>query len=129
MMTAAIVLSVIAAAGTILSIVFLPEVKIKGKRIPVFFVVPVISAILIVALNVLTFREAWDGLTGDMASMFHGRNSVNPIKILLLFFGMTTVSVFLDEAGVFRFLATKSMKLAGHSRTKLFSFFTAWCRF
>lgn len=120
MMTAAIVLSVIAAAGTILSIVFLPEVKIKGKRIPVFFVVPVISAILIVALNVLTFREAWDGLTGDMASMFHGRNSVNPIKILLLFFGMTTVSVFLDEAGVFRFLATKSMKLAGHSRTKLF---------
>ena len=33
---------------------------------------------------------------------------------------MTTVSVFLDEAGVFRFLATKSMKLAGHSRTKLF---------
>ena len=120
MMTAAIVLSVIAAAGTILSIVFLPEVKIKGKRIPVFFVVPVISAILIVALNVLTFREAWDGLTGDMASMFHGRNSVNPVKILLLFFGMTTVSVFLDEAGVFRFLATKSMKLAGHSRTKLF---------
>lgn len=99
MMTAAIVLSVIAAAGTILSIVFLPEVKIKGKRIPVFFVVPVISAILIVALNVLTFREAWDGLTGDMASMFHGRNSVNPVKILLLFFGMTTVSVFLDEAG------------------------------
>ena len=98
MMTAAIVLSVIAAAGTILSIVFLPEVKIKGKRIPVFFVVPVISAILIVALNVLTFREAWDGLTGDMASMFHGRNSVNPVKILLLFFGMTTVSVFLDEA-------------------------------
>lgn len=93
MMTAAIVLSVIAAAGTILSIVFLPEVKIKGKRIPVFFVVPVISAILIVALNVLTFREAWDGLTGDMASMFHGRNSVNPVKILLLFFGMTTVSV------------------------------------
>lgn len=120
MMTAAIVLSVIAAAGTILSIVFLPEVKIKGKRIPVFFVVPVISAILIVALNVLTFREACDGLTGDMASMFHGRNSVNPVKILLLFFGMTTVSVFLDEAGVFRFLATKSMKLAGHSRTKLF---------
>lgn len=120
MMTVAIVLSVIAAAGTILSIVFLPEVKIKGKRIPVFFVVPVISAILIVALNVLTFREAWDGLTGDMASMFHGRNSVNPVKILLLFFGMTTVSVFLDEAGVFRFLATKSMKLAGHSRTKLF---------
>lgn len=49
MMTVAIVLSVIAAAGTILSIVFLPEVKIKGKRIPVFFVVPVISAILIVA--------------------------------------------------------------------------------
>ena len=120
MMTAAIVLSVIAAAGTILSIVFLPEVKIKGKRIPVFFVVPVISAILIVALNVLTFREALDGLTGDMASMFHGRNSVNPVKILLLFFGMTTVSVFLDEAGVFKFLATKSMKLAGHSRTKLF---------
>lgn len=120
MMTAAIVLSVIAAAGTILSIVFLPEVKIKGKRIPVFFVVPVISAILIVALNVLTFREVLDGLTGDMASMFHGRNSVNPVKILLLFFGMTTVSVFLDEAGVFRFLATKSMKLAGHSRTKLF---------
>ena len=120
MMTAAIVLSVIAAAGTILSIVFLPEVKIKGKRIPVFFVVPVISAILIVALNVLTFREAWDGLTDDMASMFHGRNSVNPVKILLLFFGMTTVSVFLDEAGVFSFLATKSMKLAGHSRTKLF---------
>ena len=101
MMTAAIVLSVIAAAGTILSIVFLPEVKIKGKRIPVFFVVPVISAILIVALNVLTFREAWDGLTGDMASMFHGRNSVNPVKILLLFwctiFFLGTVSCTISK--------------------------------
>lgn len=120
MMTATIVLSAIAAAGTILSIVFKPEICVKGKRIPVFFVVPLLSAILLIATGVLSLKEVWDGITYDMFSMFEGRNSVNPIKILLLFFGMTTVSVFLDEAGVFRYLATKSMKLSGHSRTRLF---------
>lgn len=45
---------------------------------------------------------------------------INPIKILILFFSMTILSVFLDEIGFFRFLANATLKKSGASQKKLF---------
>ncbi len=119
-MVTSVCLSAVAVLGTVASIVFIPEVRVKGKRIPVFWVIPFLVAVVLIIIGAPTMSEAFHGLTEDMFSMFHGRTSVNPVKILMLFFGMTAVSVFLDEAGVFRYLATRSAALAGHSQKKLF---------
>ncbi len=119
-MIASIVLGAVAVAGTIASIVFLPEINVKGKRVAVFWVPALLCAIILLCVGALPLKYALTGLAGDMLSMFEGRTSVNPVKILLLFFGMTAISVFLDEVGVFGYLATKSAKLAGHSQKKLF---------
>ena len=119
-MIASIVLGAVAAVGTIASIIFLPEVSIKGKRLPIFWLPSLLCAIIILCVGALPAKDAIQGLAGDMLSMFEGRTSVNPVKILLLFFGMSAISVFLDEAGVFGYLATKSAKLAGSSQKKLF---------
>ena len=37
---------------------------------------------------------------------FFSSSSINPLKILILFFSMTFLSIFLDEVGFFRFLAS-----------------------
>ena len=60
----------------------------------------------------ISLSDAVAGLTADSA--------VNPIKILILFFSMTLMSVFLDEAGFFRYLAGKVLQRAGNSQRKLF---------
>lgn len=119
-MIASIVLGAVAVVGTIASIIFLPEVKVKNRRVPIFWLPAFACAIILLSIGALPIKDAMQGLAGDMLSMFEGRVSVNPVKILLLFFGMTAISVFLDEAGVFRYLATKSAKLAGSSQKKLF---------
>ena len=46
--------------------------------------------------------------------------SINPLKILILFISMTILSIFLDEAGLFSFLASLALTKAGASQKKLF---------
>lgn len=53
-------------------------------------------------------------------NLFDNSSSINPIKILVLFFSMTFISIFLEEAGFFRFLAAKAVKIAGKSQLSLF---------
>ena len=46
----------------------------------------------------VTWKEFYQGLTADTA--------MNPLKILVLFFSMTFLSVVLDEVGLFRVLTS-----------------------
>ena len=45
---------------------------------------------------------------------------MNPLKILVLFFSMTILSIYLDELGFFRYLANKTLKRAGKNQKRLF---------
>ncbi len=119
-MVPSIILSAVAVIGTITSVIFVPEVSIKNRKFSIFWLFPLIAAILSVAIGTISIEKVWSGLTNDMFSMLEGRTSVNPIKIILLFYGMTSISVFLDETGVFRYVASKSVALASKSQTKLF---------
>lgn len=47
-------------------------------------------------------------------------SSVNPLKILALFFGMTAISVFLDEVGFFRYLAGVALRKTGNNQFVMF---------
>ena len=87
-------------------------VMIGGKKISIFWLAPLCGAIALTVGGLITPAEIGAGLTGA--------GDVNPIKILLLFFSMTMMSVYLDEIGFFRLLAHKVLGRAKGSQTTLF---------
>lgn len=99
--------------GGLIALVFAkPAVHIGGKKISIFWIAPLLGAIALTVSGLLSPTEIAKGLTGA--------GDVNPIKILLLFFAMTMMSVYLDEIGFFRMLAVKVLDKAGHSQRILF---------
>ena len=94
------------------SILFFPSVKVKGKKISLYYIIAFFGAVLLLATSLVPFSEVAAGLVAS--------NSVNPLKILILFFSMTFLSVFLDEAGLFSYLAAKAVKRAKTNQISLF---------
>ena len=84
----------------------------KHMSVRIFWLAPLLGALLLVLLGDLSLSTVWAGLTADTA--------VNPLKILILFFAMTLMSVFLDEEGFFRYLAGVVLCRAGTDQRKLF---------
>ena len=72
---------------------------------------------LLGALGLLVSGAASAG--GVVAGIFND-SEVNPIKILILFLTMTAFSVFLDELGFFRALASLALRRAASSQKILF---------
>lgn len=111
-MVATIVISVLAFVGMIGSIIFIPHFKIGKVTIDTFWIFPLIAAIILLATSLAPFNEVISSLTSD--------TSINPLKILVLFFSMTVISVYLDELGLFKYLAIKAAKKAGSNQFVLF---------
>lgn len=108
-----ITLTILVCIGLIADILLSPSVKIKG--IPykiVYWFIPLAGAIILFLTGHLSLSEIFHGLTGS--------GSINPLKILVLFISMTLLSIFLDEAGMFRYLAGIALGHAGSSQKKLF---------
>lgn len=98
---------------TLLVLVFCKSsVTIRGHRISIFWIAPLAGAIAMVVSGQISLAEVAEGLTSA--------GEVNPLKILILFFSMTMMSVYLDELGFFRLLAVKVMKRAGGDQRTLF---------
>lgn len=95
-----------------LSVIFKPYLQIKKFHIGLYCLIALFGAILILATGALPIKEAIHGITED--------SSVNPIKILALFLSMTLISVFLDDAGFFEYVANKIFKVAHGGGIKLF---------
>lgn len=109
----AVLVIFILTCGGLLTLVFVkPHIMLGGKKLSIFWLVPLLGALSLLIGGFLTPSEIAMGLTGA--------GDVNPIKILLLFFTMTMMSVYLDEIGFFRFLAVKVLGRAGHSQKVLF---------
>ena len=114
-MVATIVISVLAFVGMIASIIFIPHFKIGKVTIDTYWIFPLIAAIILLATSLAPFNEVISSLTSD--------TSINPLKILGLFFSMTIISVYLDELGLFKYLAIKAAKKAGSNQFVLFLIF------
>ncbi len=99
----------------IVSVLFLPEVKIKKLKFAPYWVIALVGAILLVAFKAIDIHTLGQRLSEN--------TPVNPLKILCIFFGMTVMSVFLDEAGFFSHLASLALIKAGKSQKKLFALF------
>lgn len=101
----------VTVAAMIISVLFFPKIKIGKKFIDSYWIITLIGAVILVIFK---------GDVNKIISALTADTSVNPIKILVIFISMTILSIFLDELGVFRFLAEASLKKAGKSQIKLF---------
>ncbi len=108
-----IILAALVSLGLIGVILFTPTVSIKGIKYKiVYWFVPLLGAVILFVSGHLKASEIWAGLTGS--------GNINPLKILVLFISMTVLSIFLDEAGMFHYLAGLALNHAKTSQKKLF---------
>ena len=112
-MIATIIISGITFLGITLSILFFPHIKIKRVTIDTYWLIAILGAIILVTTTLCPIKEIGASWTSSTA--------VNPLKILILFFSMTVLSIYLDELGLFRFLASVAVnKAKGHQNVLFF---------
>lgn len=107
-----LVILVLTCLMLISAILFLPKIKIKNVSLNTYWIVCVLGAIACFIFNCVSFNEVIEGLFKD--------SIMNPIKILLLFFSMTFLSIFLDEVGFFHYLAVNLTKRFKSNQKLLF---------
>lgn len=116
-MIATIVISSITFVSVTLSILFFPKIKIGKISLSTYWIIALIGAIVLLSANLAPIKETFEELTAN--------TSVNPLKIIVLFFSMTIMSIYLDEIGLFHYLANLAAKKAKNNQLALFSIFYA----
>lgn len=111
-MIATIIIASITFLLVILSILFFPHIQIKKVRLDTYWLIALFGAIILLISRLSPIENVWNQLTSN--------TPINPIKILVLFFSMTTISVILDELGLFKYLASVASKKAKHNQYVLF---------
>ena len=114
-MIATIVISSITFVSVILSILLFPHIRIGRFRLDTYWLIALVGAIALLVSTLAPVNDVWNQLTS--------KTSINPIKILILFFSMTTISVVLDELGLFRYLASVASSKAKEKQLTLFLLF------
>ncbi|MBR6737829.1 MAG: hypothetical protein IKL82_05655 [Clostridia bacterium] len=107
-----VIISALTFVGVILSVLFAKPVKVFNIKLELYYIVALIGAVLVLIFGGVN--------AGEVLNTFLENTPVNPIKILVLFICMTLLSVFLDEMGFFRYMATVTLKKSGSSQKKLF---------
>lgn len=107
------IITILVCVFLIYTVLASPRLKIGNISIKIFYwTAPLLGAVLLLLFGLLPVKTMWAGLTSS--------GSINPLKILTLFISMTTLSIFLDEAGFFSYVAGVSLKAAKASQFKLF---------
>ena len=107
-----IIISVITFISVILSILLFPYIRIGRIKLGTYWIIALIGAIILLAFSFAPIQEVGKQLVSNA--------SINPIKILILFFSMTMISIFLDELGLFKYLASKASENAKGNQYLLF---------
>ena len=107
-----IALSLLTILTMIGASLFKPDLKIKKLSINTYWIIPLLGALVLLIAGLISLPEIYVGLSADTA--------INPLKILTLFLSMTLMSIFLDEVGLFRFLASFALKKAKTSQMTMF---------
>lgn len=114
-MLATSIISIITFVLVTLSIIFFPSIKLGKVKFGTYWIIALIGAVVLTASSLAPIQETFKQLTAP--------NSINPIKILALFFSMTILSIYLDEVGLFRYLASVATRKAQESQFWLFLIF------
>ena len=111
-MIATLIIACVTFALTIASVLFFPHIRIKGIQLDTYWMVALLGAVVLLSASLASIQEVWHQLTSS--------DAINPIKILVLFFSMTIISVMLDELGLFKYLASVASKHAQGNQHLLF---------
>ncbi|MCQ2087143.1 MAG: hypothetical protein MJZ37_03620 [Bacilli bacterium] len=112
MKIAVIILSIVALIGLIVSSVTNFGIKIRNYNLKLYWAFPLLIGIIFVLFKFIPFNEFTDGLFSN--------SGMNPVKILILFLSMTGLSIFLDEMGLFSYLAYKVVSKSKSSQIKVY---------
>ena len=107
-----LIVSLLSILGMIALILFWPSFEIKGHHFQTFYFAPLFGAIVLLACQALPWSSLWEA--------FSSNGPMNPLKILILFLSMSALSLILDEAGLFSFLAELALKKGGKSQMRMF---------
>ena len=114
-MVPTLVISLITFITIVISLFLFPKIKIKNFSIHTYWVIALVGAIILISSTLVPIKEVFSQLTANTA--------INPLKILVLFFSMTFISILLDEFGLFRYLASVASKRAKSQYVLFFSFY------
>ena len=114
-MIATVIISSITFLSVTLSILFFPKIKIGKITLSTYWVIALIGAAILLCAQLAPIKEVFKQLTSN--------SSINPLKIIIIFFSMTILSIFLDEAGLFKYLASVAAKKANNNQFLLFTIF------
>ena len=112
-MTEVIITAILSCSALAALVLIKPSIEIKGKRISIYWLAPLTGALVLLFSGLITPGEFIAGLTSS--------GEMNPVKILILFLSMTIISVFLDNAGFFRYLAGKALARSKGGQKSLFN--------
>lgn len=114
-MIASIIISSLTFILVMLSILFFLKIRIGKVTLSTYWLIALLGALVLLIFSLTPIEEVWNQLTAT--------NSINPIKIIILFFSMTIISIYLDEVGLFKYLANFAAKHAKNNQFLLFSLF------
>ena len=95
-----------------------PKIQVFKKEVQTFWIAPLLGTIFVLLFHFIDLDKVISGLTTN--------SSINPIKIIILFFSMTFMSIVLDELGFFEYLAHKALNKAKANQKVLFFNQLSW---
>ena len=107
-----IIIASITFVLVILSILLFPHIKIGKVKIDTYWIIALLGAIILLAFSFAPVKEVGNQLITN--------SPMNPLKILVLFFSMTMISIIIDELGLFRYLASVASRNAKGNQFVLF---------
>lgn len=111
-MTETLIIFCITIIAMIVCVLFFPKFKFGKIAVDSYWLVALAGAVIMLSFRLAKVESVVNALFADSA--------INPLKILILFISMTMLSIFLDELGFFRFLASIALKKARTGQIKLF---------
>jgi len=112
-MVSVLIICIISCVAMITLTLLKPKLSLGKVQIGTYWLCSLFGAVLLLACSLISFKEVFQGLTASSA--------INPLKILALFLSMTVLSIFLDETGMFRYLANEVLRRASNGQLKLFT--------
>ena len=107
-----IIISVISIVMMIALILKFPSLRIKGFQTDTFYLPILLGALILLIFPLFDKTE--------LINVLFSNSSLNPLKILILFICVSLMSISLDEAGFFNYIAYKFITKFKSNQIKLF---------
>ena len=111
-MAAVLWIACITVLTFILSILFFPQLRVKGHTVKIYSLIPLVGGSLMLLCGGVSAKR--------LLSAFTENSTVNPIRILVLFLSMTIFSLILERTGFFEHISGIVLERSGHNQHRIF---------